>query len=66
MGDSLEIVHSPFLALLLADVVKDKLEIFAGRPKIDLVLSAIVLVIEDFRYFLVDEDVAVDDVEHAL
>lgn len=66
MGNPLEIVHSSFLSLLLADVVKDKLKIFTWCSEINLVLSAIVLVIHYFWNFLINEDVSVNDVKHAL
>lgn len=63
--DSLEIIDSPFFAFFLADVIEHKLKIFTGSAKINLVFSAVVLIIKYLWYLLVDEDVAIYDVEHA-
>jgi hypothetical protein len=65
MCDSLEIVNPSFFALFLAYIIEHKLKIFTGCAKINFVFSAIVLIIKDLGYFLVDEDVAIYDVEHA-
>ncbi len=65
MCDSLEIIDSPLFSFFLADIIEHKLKIFTGCTKINFVFSAIVLIIKDLGYFLVDEDVAIYDVEHA-
>lgn len=63
---SLELVQSPFLTLLLsAQVVENELEVLARCPEHDLVLTAVEFVVMDLDQIVVDEDVAVDYVEHA-
>ena len=66
VGNPLKFVHPAFLSLLFTDVVKDKLKIFTRCPKIYLILSAIILVIQYFWNFLINENVPIDYVEHTL
>ncbi len=66
MSNSLEVIHSSFLPLLLAYVVEHELEIFAWSSEIDLILSTIILVVQYLWDFLVYENISVDDVEHTL
>lgn len=66
VGGPFEVVDSALFPLLLAQVVEDELEIFGGGAKDDLVGATLGLVVVDFDKVVVNEDVAVDDVEHTI
>lgn len=61
----LKLIQPSFLSFLLADIVKNKLEVFRRRSEVNLILPAIKLIIHDLWYFLVNEDKPINDVEHA-
>jgi hypothetical protein len=63
---SLKLIHSALFPLLLAYVVKHILKVLAGRSKVDLILPAIKLIIQNLWNFLIDEHVAIDYIKHAL
>lgn len=65
MRQSLKLIDPAFLSLL-AYIVEDKLEVLAWRSKANLVLSAIEFIIQYLRNALVDKDITIYDVEHAL
>lgn len=59
-----ELVQPIFIAFLI-DVVKHELEVLTRGAEVDLVFAAVELVVADLRNLVVDEDEAVDYVEHA-
>lgn len=61
----LKLIQPSFFSFLLADIVKNKLEVFRRRSEVNLILPAIKLIIHDLWYFLVNEDKPINDVEHA-
>ncbi len=65
MSNLLELVDPSFLAFFLIDIIKHKLEIFRRRPKVNLILPAVELIIHYFYDLFIDKHIAVDNVEHA-
>lgn len=59
-----ELVQPIFIAFLI-DVVKHELEVLTRGAEVDLVFATVELVVADLRNLVVDEDEAVDYVEHA-
>lgn len=65
VGASLELVESAFFSLLFAEVIEDELKIFAGGAEDDLILAAVEFIVVDFDETIVDEDITINDIEHA-
>lgn len=62
----LKLIKSALLPFFIrAEIVEDKLKIFARRPKHDLILTTIEIVVVNLDQTIIDKNVSVDDVEHA-
>ena len=64
IGAPFECIQPALLALLLTEVVEHELEVLAGGAEHDLVLATVELVVIYLYELVVDEDIAIDDVEH--
>ena len=61
---SFKVIEPAFFAFLFADIVQNELKVLAGGTEDDLIFAAVELVVSHLDELVVDEDEAVDDVEH--
>ena len=65
MAGFLKLIKSALLSFFIrAEIVEDKLKIFARRAKHDLILTTIEIVVVNLDQTIIDKNVSVDDVEH--
>jgi len=60
----LKLIQSPFLTLLLTQIVKHKLKIFIRCTKQNFILSTVQLVIMYFYKLVIYKNKTIDDIEH--